>query len=224
MRIQLKSVLVAAFLLTLPTMLSAQASVGFRGGLSMASVSGDDVEDLTSTTGVNIGAFVNFPVSDIVSIQVGAGFAQKGAEEDDEAVSIDAFPTKIRVNYVEVPLLLKIAPPTSGSVAFNLFVGPAIGFKAGCSVSVIGGPEVNPLGEDSLDCDDPELDIQLTSTDFGAMGGVGVDIAVGDRTSLVIQGFYNLGLTNINDTDAEDESAKNGAFSLLAGLSFTVGG
>ena len=41
MRFPFKAVLVTAFLMTLPTGVAAQASVGFRGGLSLASVGGD---------------------------------------------------------------------------------------------------------------------------------------------------------------------------------------
>ena len=72
----------------------------------------------------------------------------------------------------------------------------------------------------SLDCDDPDFDADLKSLDFGGMLGAGVNIGVGDNLSLVIDAFYNLGLAKITDED----DLKNGAFYLLAGLSFTVGG
>lgn len=205
-------ILTTAFLITLPTVVAAQATVGFRGGLSLASVGGDDAEDLDSTTGVNIGGFVNVPLSDVLGLQIGAGFVQKGAEETELGVKIE-----IGVDYIEIPVLLMLSPPTTGNVGFNFFFGPAVSFKTGCSLSASeGGVDV------SIDCDDPEFEADLKSVDFGAMLGAGLDIGVTDNISVVVEGFYNLGLTKIDDSGFDDD-VKNRVFSLLAGLSFKLG-
>lgn len=213
MRFPLKTVLVTTFLLALPTMVAAQASVGFRGGLSYATLSGDDVEDLDSRKGLNIGGFVNVPLSDVAGLQFGAGFVQKGATETELGVDIE-----IGLDYLEIPVLLTLSPPTTGKVGFNFFVGPAVSFETGCSIS---GSEDGV--EISFDCDDPEFEVELKSVDFGAMVGAGLDISVADKVSLVIDAFYNLGLTNLDDS-GDEEDGKHRAFSLLAGLSFVVGG
>jgi len=210
------AVLLTAFLTTLPTILAAQASVGVRGGLSLANVSSssDDIESLGTTQGMNIGGFVNIPLSGVASLQLGAGFVQKGAEESESGATV-----KIGIDYLEIPLLLMLSPSTTGSVGFNFFVGPAVSFKTGCTLSAsIQGIEMN------FDCDDPDVDAQLKSIDFGAMIGAGLDIAVSDAASVVLQGFYNLGVTNLDDSGIDTEEAKHRAFSILAGLSFTVGG
>lgn len=212
MRFPLKAVLVTAFLMTLPTVVAAQANVGFRGGLSLASLGGDDVEDLGSKTGLNIGGFVHVPLSDVVGLQFGAGFVQKGFKETELGVKFE-----FGVDYLELPLLLTLSPPTTGNVGFNFFFGPAVGFKTGCSVSGSeGGVKV------SVDCDDPEFEVDLKSVDFGAMVGAGLDIGVTDNVSVVIEGFYNLGLTKIDDSGV-DANVKNRAFAVLAGLSFSLG-
>ncbi len=212
MRFPLKAVLVTAFLMTLPTVVAAQVNVGFRGGLSLASLGGDDAEDLDSTKGLNIGGFVNVPLSDVVGLQFGASFVQKGTEETEAGVKFE-----LGIDYLEIPVLLTLSPRTTGNVGFNFFFGPAVAFKTGCSVSGSeGGVKV------SVDCDDPDFEADLKSVDFGAMVGAGLDISVTDNVSVVVEGFYNLGLTNIDDS-GDDNNVKNRAFSLLAGLSFSVG-
>ena len=75
----------------------------------------------------------------------------------------------------------------------------------------------------SIDCDDSEFEIEVKDVDFGAMAGAGLHIGVTGNLSLVVEGFYNLGLTNIDDSGDED-TVKNRAIYVLAGLSFSVGG
>ncbi len=214
MRVRLKTVLVTALLLTLPTVVAGQ-TLGFRGGLSLATLEGDNVENPSSRTAVNFGGFFNVPVSNVLGVQVGVGLVQKGGEET-EAGAVG----KLKLNYLEIPLLLTFSPPTTGNVGFDFFVGPALGFKTGpCTVSRSqGGLTV------SVDCDDPQLDTPLKSVDLGGMVGAGLNIGLTPTLSLVLDGFYDLGLTNIDDSGDVDNDVKNRAFSILAGLSFSVGG
>ena len=55
------------------------------------------------------------------------------------------------------------------------------------------------------------------------MVGAGLDIGLTRNVSLVLDGFYNLGVTKIDDSGVNDD-VKNRAFSILTGLSFSVGG
>ena len=129
-----RAILVAAFLMTLPTVVAAQASVGFRGDLSLASFGAEDAEDLDATPGLNIGGFVNLPLSDVVGLQIGAGRVQKGAKETEGGVKLE-----IGLDYLEIPLLLTLSPPMTDNVGFNFFIGPAVALKTGCS---FGGSEM----------------------------------------------------------------------------------
>lgn len=213
MRSQLNAVLVTALLMAPPTAVAGQTTLGFRGGLSLATLGGDDIESIDSRTGLNIGGFVNIPLSDVLGLQIGAGFAQKGFSETELGVDVS-----FEVDYIEIPLLLTLSPPTTGNVGFNFFIGPALGFKASCNVT---GSEDGVTV--SVDCDDPDFELDLKSVDFGAMVGAGLDIGLTDNVALIIEGFYNLGLNKIDDS-GDDDDVKNRAFSLLAGLSFSVGG
>ena len=213
MRFSLKTVLVIAFLMTLPTVAAGQSTVGFRGGLSLASLGGDDAQDFDSKTGLSFGGFFNVPVSDMLGVQVGAGFVQKGASETELGVDLE-----FEMGYIEIPLLLTLSPPTSGNVGFTFSVGPAIGFNTGCTLSgTEGGITVE------IDCDDPSIGLEVKSFEVGAMVGAGLDIGLTESVSLVLDGFYNLGLTKVDDSGVDDD-VKNRAFSILAGVSFSVGG
>ena len=213
MRIPLEAVLVTALLMTVPTVVAGQATIGLRGGLSVATLGGDDAGNVDSRAALNIGGFVKLPLPGVLGMQLGAGFAMKGAEETEQGVEV-----KLDVDYIEIPILLTLSPPTTGNVGFNFFIGPALGFKTGCNAS-FGQAGVRV----SVDCDDPQFDVPLKSVDLGAMVGAGLDIGLTGNVSVVLEGFYNLGLTKIDDSGVDDDT-KNRAFSILAGLSFSVGG
>ncbi len=213
MRFSLKVVLATVLFMALPAVAAGQSTVGFRGGLSLASLGGDDAEDLDSRTGLSFGGFFNIPVSDVLGVQVGAGFVQKGASETELGVDFD-----FELGYIEIPLLLTLSPPTSGNVGFTFSVGPAVGFNTGCTVSATdAGVTVE------FDCDDPSIGLDLKSFELGAMVGAGLDIGLTESISLVLDGFYNFGFTKVDDTGVDDD-VKNRAFSILAGVSFSVGG
>ena len=213
MRFSLKVVLVTALFMALPAVAAGQSTVGFRGGLSLASLGGDDAEDLDSRTGLSFGGFFNIPVSDVLGVQLGAGFVQKGASETELGVDID-----VKLGYIEIPLLLTLSPPTSGNVGFTFSVGPALGFNTGCTLSATdAGITIE------FDCDDPSIGFDVKSFELGAMVGAGLDIGLTESVSLVLDGFYNFGFTKVDDTGFDDD-IKNRAFSILAGVSFSVGG
>ena len=210
--------LTLALLTMLPAVASAQMELGFRGGLNLSSFGGSDVDadfGFTGTrTALNIGAFVNVPVSDIFSVQIGGAYSKKGGQETEAGVDVT-----FALDYVEFPILAKISPSTAGSVGFDLFLGPTVGFKSSCKVTGDeGGVSV------SFDCDDPLLDISVKSIDLGATAGVGLNIAVNDQASALIQTFYTLGLGSLDDAATDPDDIKNRGFAILVGLSYTLGG
>ena len=214
MRFSLKTVLLTALLVTLPAMVAGQSALGIRGGLSIASFGGDDAEDLDSKTGLSISGFFDVPLSGIIGFQVGAGFVQKGFTETELGIDVE-----LKLGYIEVPLLLTLSPTTSGNVGFDFFVGPSFGFNTGCDLSVTDDSTTL-----TFECDDPSLDIDIKSYEVGAMVGAGLNLALTENASLVLDVFYNLGLTKIDDSGAADDDVKNRAFSILVGASFPLGG
>ena len=97
--------LVAAFAMPVPG--SAQVAFGVSGGLSLASLTGDDVdEDLDGRTGFNVGAFAELPLADIIwlvnYVFKGGAWPQPRVESGDVNgdCSISASDIIVTVNYV----------------------------------------------------------------------------------------------------------------------------
>jgi len=109
-----------------------------------------------------------------------------------------------RVGYIQVNSLFKLKPPTSGSVSGSVFLGPGFAFEVGESAKFDG---------------DTEESEAFTSTDVSAVVGFGVDFAVGSG-AFMLDLRYDLGLTNVPDTEANDVTVKNRTLGLSAGLLF----
>ena len=78
----------------------------------------------------------------------------------------------------------------------------------------------------SIDCDDTSVfgeAVDVKKMDFSVMVGAGLDFSVAPSTSLLVELTYNLGLSSLDDSAANDD-IKNRVFSILAGLSFKLGG
>jgi hypothetical protein len=177
----------------------------------MATIGGSGVEDMDPgyTNGFGLGAFLKMAISDRLSIQPEFLYLQKGASATEEDVDIT-----FAVDFVEIPVLLRIDVPTDGSIAPYFLIGPAIGFKTGCEIRGEGGGM-----EVTLDCD--EADAAIKSVDFGGVAGAGLSIAAGSG-NIHIGARYNYGLINLDDSDL-DENVKSRAFFFVAGYSFPLG-
>lgn len=190
--------------------LAGQTTLALRGGASVATLGGSDVENADSRTGLSIGGAVTFGVSPNVGIQLGGAFVQKGATETEQGVDI-----KFSLDYVEVPLLLRVAVPTAGSISPHFMAGPAVSFEANCEVE--GSAQGATV---AVDCG--ASDIATKSIDFGAMVGAGLDIGVSGAASITLDVLYDIGLSSIDDSGDSDD-VKNRAWSLLAGVAFPIG-
>jgi hypothetical protein len=221
MRVLSSLAVVLVLLFFLPPPSSGQVSLGFQGGLSLAKITEDNPslsEEWEYQEGVAVGAFLDIPVSDMVILQPGLNYVQKGASASGQEDG-GSYETELDLGIIEIPLLLKINIPTDGRVTPHLLVGPAIGFKTGCEISW----SFRFQGEsesDTEDCDD-----ETKSIDFGGMFGAGVGITAGPG-EVVLGARYNLGLITVDDPPAGEEEmdVKTRAFSFLAGYSFPVGG
>jgi hypothetical protein len=198
------AVLIAGLALPIPA--ASQVTVGVSGGLSIASLTGDDVdEDLGSRTGMNVGGFLELPLADIVWLVPGVYYIQKGATSDVPD-------GKIKIDYVEVPLLLRVGVSQRDPVGVNLFLGPTFAFQAKCSFE---------LGNVSGDCESQaasDLDFGK-SFDLGLAVGAGLSFAVSPNVSFLTNAMWDLGLMSIDDSPAESD-VKNEAIWLNVGLAF----
>ncbi len=189
----------------------AQTELTVAGGLNMASVA-VDTEGLTispeSVTRFAIGASAERPISERFGVHLGAGYSQKGF-----AVDVFGVATTTEVDYLELTALAGMPFPVSEQASLHLLAGPALAFKVSCGVS--GDYMGEEVGED-CGADGPK------SMDFGLTGGARLEFGMSERMGLSVGALYNLGLTNMDDTDA-DGTIKNRVMSLQAGIVYSIG-
>jgi outer membrane protein with beta-barrel domain len=178
-----------------------EMTYGVKGGVAFATLSFDPSSEISYDlrTGIVAGGFVAFPLGSRLAIQPEGLYTQKGAKADDFGVSVT-----IKIDYVEVPVLVtyRIAGGTERS--FHLFGGPSVAFKTRSSSSA-------SFGGSTIEADNDE---DIETIDYGVVFGAGMDIG-----RFTIDGRFTLGLANINKED-DEAKAHTRAIAVLAGVRF----
>jgi hypothetical protein len=207
-----------AFMLLLPnSSLAAEIKGGLKIGANSAKLYGDDVgeledflgEDWKSRIGFSVGGFITFDINEMFAIQSEVLYTMKGLRWEGEINGATPLKVWIKLDYLEIPVLVKIMPGTQGSIKPYLFAGPAVAIK------VSGKVKAEFEGES----DEEDLE-DVKGTDFGLVIGAGVDFGFGasGKGKMTLDVRYTLGLSTISDFEGED--IKNGVFSLMVGYSF----
>jgi len=202
-------VLAAAAALLLPLLaapLAAQRwSVGALGGANSSTVGGSDAEGAKSRVGFAGGAQVVRTLTDNVALEVDALYSMKGAKGRDEGGTAD-----VRISYVEVPLLLRLGPRTTGTVRPFATLGASADFRLTCKAEM----RERALSV-SVDCDEFA---DFRSFDATLIGGAGIDAPLGAGT-MTLTVRYGYGLRNL----VKEDEVRNRAFTFLAGWRMPIG-
>ena len=194
--------------IALPSAVFAQglAQKGLIAGLNLATLSGDDKDmdgiSPDSKMGFAAGGFLVFNFTDAVGIRPEVLYSQRGAKYESEGYEV-----KVKLDYIEIPILLQYTVPMEGSVSPIILVGPTLGIKMSAEVETPDG--------------DMELDDYVKGTDFGIQFGAGVLI----NNMIEISGRYYMGLSTIDDGLAgmdgatEELDIKNSAIEFRAAIS-----
>ncbi|MDT0630328.1 porin family protein [Rubrivirga litoralis] len=188
-----------AFFLALPA--SAQASFGAKAGLNTSFFSGDDAVDSDPRLGFVGGLTARYAVSPSLAVQAEALYSQKGDRFDNDL----GFTEDTRLDYIEIPAMLRLGVPLSPLLDAGVVVGGYVGFPVRSEIVVDGTLET-------------ELD---AATDYGAL--VGVDIGSGP---VFLEGRYTVGLTDAIDFDPDLDvtpSLRNQVVSFTIGYRFGGG-
>jgi len=204
---------------------SAQIRLGVIGGLNLANVVVEPAQDpqFSNLTAFGGGVVAQIHLTENLALQLEPMYLQKGArlegsfnDTDSDSGLIFTANVKAKLNYLEVPAMLKFTIGTSTSRPY-VMAGPMLGFRL--SAREMGSFSISGL-EQKFDLDVKD---QTQSIDFGIGFGAGVNFPVG-RNSIFIQGRYALGLTNISDDPDDPESKlKTRGIQVMAGLTFSVG-
>lgn len=189
---------------------STSPELGIKGGLNLATIAGDDVDDLVSRTSFNAGIFMEFPISERFSFQPellysGQGFTMLTRNQDnifdtDENV-------EFQLAYLQLPLMAKFY------LIEGLFIeaGPQFGYKL--SEKVDSQP-LDAGGETEVNRDDSYIRDFDTSLALGA--------GYKFNSGFFVSGRYTYGLTNIykDNTIFENVDANNAVWQFGLGFSF----
>lgn len=178
---------------------------GLKGGLNMANMTGDDVgDDNKALLGFAFGGFFTYSFSPSIAIQPEVLYSMKGVkyEEGNETL-------KYKLNYLEVPVLLKFSIATDGNMVPFLFAGPAFGFLMSAKAEF----------DDGTNTEETDIKDDLKSMDIGITFGAGFGMAMGEG-QLTLDARYTLGMTEINDDPDDPIDLKNTNISIMLGFSF----
>jgi hypothetical protein len=181
---------VFAAMMALPRPAAAGVRFGIKGGANVATVNGDFVDalgDWQNTVGFCGGIFLEFNLGKVLTLQPEVLYTMKGADTGDG---------KLKFDYIEIPVLLKLRIPI-GSVHPFIFAGPAFGFTL---KSALAGIEVE----------------DFPTSDYSAVLGGGLQLG----RSVHLDVRYTIGLQKLEIPDLEAIDLKNGVLSATIGLAF----
>jgi len=199
-----------AVVLILISSVSAMAieisGVGIKAGLNFARFSGPDVEaEWKNRMALVGGAFFTLKLNNFLAIQPEILYSQKGPKWD-APLEGQAFVGTVKLDYLEIPLLVKILIPVGANSAIrpNLFAGPYFGFKMSAKLKYTWGAT----------SEERTIDV-IKSTDSGYVFGGGFDFVVGNG-KITLDVRYGMSFSTI----ATDSTMKNQTISAMIGYSF----
>jgi hypothetical protein len=175
---------------------------GVKAGLDLANLTGSDVNDSSIKTGIDVGGFMIYDISDIFAVEPELLFSMKGAKRDSASVT-----ESWKINYIEIPILLKAKLPTDGKIKPCVFVGPGIGFLLSSKVS-----------------DGTETDLKdfTKSTNITLIAGLGVSYMM-EKGALSFEARYEVGLSTIAKTEiGTAPDVKTSDIQILVGYGFAL--
>jgi len=183
------AMLVALVLLPVRAAAQTTTTFGVEGGVALANV--DFSSDMFSVSFDNrLGGMGGFQIAwdfnRSVGLQVDALYIQKGTKSS-EAFFDELGELEIRVDYVEVPVLVRGNFHASDVVTIRIFGGPSFAFKVNDEQS-FGGEKLT--GDDKLD---------LKAYDMGLSVGGAVQFG-----NFFVDGRYTFGLVDIDDDPDDD--------------------
>jgi hypothetical protein len=184
-----------------PSISAGPVTVGAKAGLSLANLYGGDIEDNEFKLGLCAGGFVSYSFNRIFALQPELLYVEKGTKLMEQGEGTQE-PVTIKLDYLEIPLLMKFSMATTGSVKPSLFLGPALAINLSSKINVNGS----------------EADIENTFDDLGLTAGCGVAFPVG-KGQLVTDARFNLGLVPIVESEDYASVEKNMAILLMVGYS-----
>lgn len=186
---------------------------GFKGGYNYSSFNGDVAKDntLKGLSGFYVGALLELPLGDVLSIQPEVIYSRQGAAWEQKDI-LGEFKKDLKLDYLNIPVMAKVnLGPLflQGGVQFGFLVG-----KPETSSTVNGLRVTEQVDKDAY-----------ASFDFGVGAGLGVNLS----QHFFVEARYTHSLTNALDPNnnslknahiSDDNNFKNAVLSLGLGVKF----
>ena len=184
-RIQLFSALIFCFGATFTNVQaqtndSSNAQIGVKGGVNFSNMYTEDVDDNNVLTSFNAGFYASIPLTDFIAIQPEFLYSRKGAELEYDNVFATG-KAKYKLNYIEVPVLVKVNIGKN----FNVHAGPYFAYLIDAQVT-------NETDGGTFDFEDNFDNDDFNKFDVGLSAGLGFDFE-----SIGIGARYNYGLSTV---------------------------
>lgn len=175
-------------------------TIGVLGGLNFSTLSGSDISGVSNRTGFQAGLFLTLHMNQAWSIEPEALYTQEGATASGETA---------KMNYLQVPVLLRWDVMARSPMHPFFMAGPAAAFQVGCDLSASG---------QTASCDDLSQagqSPQKKTFDVLGVAGAGLGFNVG-ATQMSVGARYSYGFSDA----FQNSDIKNRYFSVLLGLTF----
>jgi len=186
--------------------LQAQWEVGGLIGFNVAGISVSPLassEDYSSKLGFGLGAVVDRLLTDQIILHLEPMYLQKGG-----TIKTSSFTLKFKVNYIELPIMIKYAFILNSVVVPYAMAGPSIGLLTSAKY------------EDDEGYTQDEKD-STSGFDFGLGLGGGVSYPYGNMTFFA-ETRYVFGLVNIN-SESNESTVKNRGLLVFFGVTVPIG-
>jgi hypothetical protein len=189
----------------------AAAQFGFRGGMNLSKFVGANASRSESARGLNLGATITLVRLGPVSIVPEVYYAEKGSKELDLAT---ATTFEYGLDYIELPVLAKLAFPIKGWLRGYVDGGPAYAWNIDCSVSATQAGATNTLSE----CGETfrSFNTAMEKADRGVVMGGGLDFTIPGLGGLNLDARFVRGLARLR-TGTTGSDIKNQSASLMLG-------
>ncbi len=201
----------------------SKPSFGIRAGITSSTMKGDAANSLqnlldytngaittSAHTGFFAGANASIPVSDLVSVEPGLYYSQKGYEMNGELnvkgldfIGANA-KAKLTSHYVDLPVLLKL-----NLKGLQIFAGPQVSYLTKADLKTTAGVLGFNLLNKTMDATG-----QFNRWDAAVTGGIGYRFANGFN----ISASYDYGLSKADAN--QDFDLYNRGFKVGAGINF----
>lgn len=118
-----------------------------------------------------------------------------------------------KLNFIQIPVLLKGKFTTKSIVSPYVYVGPALGITASAK-------ELQEVSGAASASQETDIKDQVTSTDFQLVFGGGAEFNVAPKIGITADIRYGLGLTDLNKSDPGNPSIKSRGLYLMVGAMF----